>query len=77
MSNPENLEELIDRIIDLKSFDNEQVTRIKIKAPKNETDRIRSGLDELKIMKIDTKKIRRRNSIGIIESKGKGKNNKI
>ena len=51
--------------------------RIKLKAPKNKTDRIRSGLDELKIMKIDTKKIIRRNSIGIIESKGKGKNNKI
>ena len=54
MSKPENLEELIDRTIDLKSFDNEQ--DMWIKAPKNETDRIRSGVDELKIMKMDTKK---------------------
>ena len=54
MSKPENLEELIDRTIDLKSFDNEQDMRIK--APKNETDRIRSGFDELKMMKMDTKK---------------------
>ena len=32
------------------------IEEIKLKAPKNETDRIRNGLVELKIMKIDTKK---------------------
>ena len=56
MSKPKTLEEIIDRTIDLKSFDNKDDIRIKLKAPKNETDRIRNGLVELKIMKIDTKK---------------------
>ena len=34
MSKPENIEEIIDRTIDLKSFDNEDDIRIKLKAPK-------------------------------------------
>ena len=57
MTKPENIEEIIDRTIDLKSFDNEDDIRIKLKESKNKTDRIRSGLVELKIMKIDTKRL--------------------
>ena len=42
-----HLEEIIDRIIDFESFE----IRVNIII-----DRIRNGLDELKIMKMDTKK---------------------
>ena len=51
-----HLKEIIDRIIDLESFENKVDRRIKLKASKNERDRIRSGLDELKIINMDTKK---------------------
>ena len=51
-----HLKEIIDRIIDLESFENKVDMRIKLKASKNERDRIRSGLDELKIINMDTKK---------------------
>ena len=41
MSRPkEHLEEIIDRIIDLASLENEADIRIKLKAPESETGRI-------------------------------------
>ena len=48
----------------------------KLEMSENKRDRITSGLNELKIMKIDTKKTKR-SRITINESKGKGKNGKI
>ena len=57
MLKSKHLEEIIDRIIDLKSFENGADMRKKLEALKKETDRnrIRSGLNELKIMKMDIK----------------------
>ena len=55
MLKSKHLEEIFDRIIDLKSFDNGADMRIKLEALKNEIGRVRSGLDELKIMKMDIK----------------------
>lgn len=55
MSKPKYLDEMIDRIIDLKSSESGADIRIKLDAFKNTTDRIRSGLVELKMMKVDTK----------------------
>lgn len=55
MSKPKYLDEMIDRIIDLKSSESGADVRIKLDAFKNTTDRIRSGLVELKMMKVDTK----------------------
>ena len=46
---------MIDRIIDLESSESGADIRIKLDAFKNTTDRIRSGLVELKMMKVDTK----------------------
>ena len=49
-----DLGEIIDRIIDLKPRDDKTIIEIEFKKHKDEADKIRSGLDELKIMKINT-----------------------
>ena len=51
-----HLEEKIDGIIELKSFENRINIITKLEASENETHRIKSGLGKLKIMKIDIKK---------------------
>ena len=56
MSKPEkNLEKIIDRIIDLEPFEDRMIKKIKLEKPEEEAGKIRSRLDELKIMKISTK----------------------
>ena len=71
MSKQEHHEEIIDRIIDIESFENEVGMWTKLKALKNKTYRIRSGLDELKNNGNGYKRKTRRNKIGINKSKGK------
>ena len=56
MSKPEkNLEKIIDRIIDLEPFEGRMIKKIKLERLEDEAGKIRSRLDELKIMKISTK----------------------
>ena len=51
-----DLEEIIDKIIELKPRDDKTIIEIEFKKHKDEADKIRSGLNELKIMKINTEK---------------------
>ena len=50
-----HLEDIIDWTTDLESFETIFNIITKLEASENETDRIRSGLDQIKIMKMDTK----------------------
>ena len=49
------LEKIIDRIVDLESFENRMNIMTKLDMSKNKTHRIRSGLDGLEIMEMNTK----------------------
>lgn len=51
-----HLEKIIDRIIDLESFESRVNIITNLETSENKTDRIRRGLDELKIIKMDAKK---------------------
>ena len=56
IKNSKHLEEINDRIIDLESFENRVDIITNLGTSENEADKIRRGLDELKIMKMDVKK---------------------
>ena len=51
-----HLEKIIDRIIDLESFESRVNIITNLETSEKKTDRIRRGLDELKIIKMDAKK---------------------
>ena len=51
-----HLEKIIDRIRDLESFENRVNIITNLETSENKTDRIRRGLDELKIIKMNAKK---------------------
>ena len=52
----EQLEEIIDEIIDLESFENRRNIATKLQSSQNKIQKMRSELDEQEIMKMGTKK---------------------